>query len=125
MSFTNTEVLPKLGGWFRPLIGKDPFNKVRIDESKNAALMALRVLEQHLQHRSFLVSEGITLADFFAASMVSRGFMYVLDAAWRSENPNITRWYRKTTNEPSWKAVVTSSEMIEFALVSSPIARED
>ncbi|CRK38558.1 hypothetical protein BN1708_020538, partial [Verticillium longisporum] len=27
MSFVNSEVLPPLGGWFRPLLGRDPYNK--------------------------------------------------------------------------------------------------
>lgn len=116
MSFTNSEVLPKLGGWFRPLINKDPFNKDRVDESKRGALMALRVLEQHLQHQSFLACDDITLADFFAASMLSRGFMYVLDGAWCSESPNITQWYKIITSHPSWKAVMPSTKMIDFAL---------
>lgn len=115
MSFANSELLPKLGGWFRPFIGKDPFNKVRMDESKNGALTALQVLEQHLQHRSFFVGKDMTLADFFVASTVSRGFMLVLDGTWRADNPNITRWYKAVTSHPSWTAVVFSTEMIDVA----------
>jgi elongation factor 1-gamma len=116
MSFTNSEVLPKLSGWFRPLVGIDPFDKARVEDSKKAALKALAVLEQHLQHHSYFVSGNITLADFFAASMLSRGFAYVLDSAWCSGHPNITRWYRQIINQPSWKAVVPSAKMIQVAV---------
>ncbi|KAH8698717.1 elongation factor 1-gamma [Talaromyces proteolyticus] len=125
MSFANSEILPKLGGWFRPFIGKDTFNKARVEESKKAALTALRALEQHLQHRSFLVGDSLTLADFFTASLVSRGFMYVLDKAWSFENPNTTRWYKNITSHRSWKAVVPFSEMIDVALQYPLIDRED
>ncbi|KIN03573.1 hypothetical protein OIDMADRAFT_116917 [Oidiodendron maius Zn] len=120
MSFTNSEVLPKLGGWFRPLIGMDPFNKARVEDSKKAALKALRVLEQHLQLHTYLVIGTVTLADFFAASMLSRGFAYVLDTAWCFENPNTTRWYKEITSLPSWKAVIPSAKMIEVALKYPP-----
>jgi elongation factor 1-gamma len=120
MSFTNSEVLPKLGGWFRPLIGLDPFNKDRLEDSKKAASKALKVLEQHLELHTYLVNGTVTLADLFAASMLSRGFSCVLDSAWRSENPNITRWYKEITGQPSWKAVIPSTKMIEVALKDPP-----
>ncbi|KAH8806001.1 elongation factor 1 gamma [Xylogone sp. PMI_703] len=116
MSFTNTEVLPRLGGWFRPFIGKDPFNWDRINESKRSALAALVILEQHLQSRSYLVGDGLTLADFFAASMMSRGFMYVLDKSWRVKHPNTTQWYEEVTGHDSWKAIMPVTVMIEDSL---------
>ncbi|RFU26781.1 hypothetical protein B7463_g9546, partial [Scytalidium lignicola] len=116
MSFSNTEVLPKLGGWFRPFIGKDPYNRERIDESKKSASIALLVLEQHLDTRQYLVGSGLTLADFFTASMISRGFMYVLDKAWRAKHPNITRWYETVTSHPSWKAIMPTTVMIGDSL---------
>ncbi|KAK1088621.1 elongation factor EF-1 gamma subunit [Friedmanniomyces endolithicus] len=33
MSFANTECLPRLGAWFRPLIGRDPYNKKNVDDA--------------------------------------------------------------------------------------------
>jgi elongation factor 1-gamma len=120
MSFTNTEVLPKLGGWFRPLIGKDSFDRARMEENKKAALTALGVLERHLEQRTFLVGDSMTLADFFAASLLSRGFAYVLDRAWRRENPNLTKWQETVTSHPSWRAVVAEPVMIDIALDSPP-----
>merc|ERR1712000_291109 len=40
MSFFNTEVLPPLGGWFRPLLGLDSYNKKNVEESSKKALRA-------------------------------------------------------------------------------------
>ncbi|KAH8808807.1 elongation factor 1-gamma [Xylogone sp. PMI_703] len=116
MSFANSEVLPKLSGWFRPYIGKDSFNKDRIDESKKSASLALLILEKHLSAHPYLVGEELTLADFFVASLISRGFMYVLDRAWRAQRPQVTRWYETVTNHPSWKAVMPNTVMIENSL---------
>ena len=77
MSFANTEVLPKLGAWFRPLIGRDPYNKKSVDTAAAATEQAVTVLEQHLVNNTFLVGERLTLADIFTASIISRGFEFV------------------------------------------------
>ncbi|KAK5372603.1 elongation factor EF-1 gamma subunit [Exophiala xenobiotica] len=120
MSFSNAELLPALSGWFRPLIGRDPFNKKSVDDSKAAALKVLQVLEQHFLIHTFLVGERLTLADLYTASQVARGFQYTLDKAWRSENPNVTRWYETITNQPLWKAIIEQPIMVEEAVKYTP-----
>ena len=111
MSFANSEVLPNIGGWFRPLVGRDPYNKKSVDDHAKAALQAIAVLEQHFLVHTFLVGERITLADLFVTSLIARGFEYVLDKQWRQENPNTTRWYETITSQPIWKAVVETPAM--------------
>ncbi|EHY56652.1 elongation factor EF-1 gamma subunit [Exophiala dermatitidis] len=124
MSFSNSEVLPNIGGWFRPLIGRDPYNKKSVDDSKAAALKALKVLEQHLLVHTFLVGERITLADLYVTSQISRGFQYVLDKAWRSENPNTTRWFETVTAQPIWKAIIEQPILVEEAVKYTPPKKE-
>ena len=116
MSFANTEVLPALGGWFRPLVGRDPYNKKNVDDSMKAALKAVNVLEQHLLVNTFLVGERITLADLFTAGLITRGFQYFFDKKWRSENPNVTRWYETVYNQPIYSAVVDKLAFIDEGL---------
>ncbi|EXJ80490.1 elongation factor 1-gamma [Capronia coronata CBS 617.96] len=124
MSFSNSEIIPNLGGWFRPLIGRDPYNKKAVDDSKKAALEAIHVLEQHLLVHTFLVGERITLADLYAVSQIARGFATVLDKAWRSENPNTTRWFETVTAQPIWKAIIEEPVMIEEAIKYTPPKKE-
>ena len=71
------ELLPKIAGWHRPLIGRDPYNKKNVEDSQKATLKGIAVMEQHLLVHTFLVGERITLADIFAVATVSRGFQYV------------------------------------------------
>ena len=105
LSFFNSEVLPKLGGWFRPLIGRDPYNKKSVEDSSKAALKAISIVEEHLLHNTFLVGERITLADLFALGLISRGFEYFFDTKWRQENPNVTRWFKTVSSQPIYSAV--------------------
>lgn len=120
MSFANSELLPALGGWFRPLIGRDPYNKKMVDDSSKAALKAVGVLEQHLLVNTFLVGERITLADLFAVGILSRGFQYFFDKKWRQENPNVTRWYETIYKQPIYSAVVDKLSFIDEAIPNHP-----
>ncbi|KAI9158750.1 Elongation factor 1-gamma 1 [Paramyrothecium foliicola] len=112
MSYANTEILPKLAGGYRPLLGLDPYNKKNVEESLKAAQKTVDVVEEHLLHNTYLVGERITLADLFAAGIISRGFQYFYDKAWRSANPNVTRWFETVVNQPIYSAVANKLEFL-------------
>ena len=116
MSYANTEVLSPLGGWFRPIIGRDPYNKKNVEDSQKAALKAVHVLEEHFLTHTYLVGERLTLADLFCASIIARGFQYFFDKQWRDSNPNVTRWYETVCNQPSYSAVAGKLEFITEAM---------
>ncbi|KKZ61276.1 elongation factor 1-gamma [[Emmonsia] crescens] len=120
MSFANSELLPALGNWFRPLVGRDPYNKASVEASSKAALNALAVLEKHLTSNTYLVGERITLADLFAASMSTRGFEFVLGNNWRMQNPAVTRWYNTIVNQEVYKAIVPEPTFVEEGLKNVP-----
>ncbi|XXH00229.1 importin-alpha export receptor [Hypoxylon texense] len=113
MSFFNTEVLPKLGAWYRPLLGWDQYNKKGVEEASKAAAKAVSVVEEHLLHHTYLVGERITLADLFAAGIISRGFQFFYDKAWRSEHPNVSRWYETVYNQPIYTDVAKPFELLD------------
>ena len=52
MSYFNHEVLPPLGGWYSPLLGKEPYNKKNVEESSKTALKAVKAVEEHLTHHT-------------------------------------------------------------------------
>ncbi|KAI1310073.1 hypothetical protein F5Y03DRAFT_346785 [Xylaria venustula] len=126
MSFFNSEVLPALGGWFRPLLGLDPYNKKNIDEASKASQKAVSIVEEHLLHNTFLVGERLTLADLFATSIISRGFQFFYDKEWRAENPNVTRWYETVYNQPIYSEVSKPLEFLDTPkLVNVPPKKAD
>lgn len=124
MSFVNMEFLPRLAGWFRPLIGRDPYNKKNVEDAKKATLEVVTVLETHFLVQTFFVGERITLADLFAASLLSRGFEFVFDKEWRETYPNVTRWFETITNQPMWRAVVPDVKMVAEAIKYTPPKKE-
>ena len=124
MSFANSEVLIGLGGWFRPLIGRDPYNKKSVEDSQKHALSAVKTLEDHLLVNTYLVGERLTLADLFTVSLISRGFQYFFDKEWRSNNPNVSRWYETVYNQPIYSEVAEKFELIEKAIPNQPPKKE-
>lgn len=125
MSYVNSEFLPAVAGFFRPILGRDPYNRKSVDDSQKAAYKAIGVLEQHLLSNTFLVGERITLADLFAVSIVSRGFEYLFDKKWQQENPNVTRWFLTIHNQPIYTAIVDKVPSIEHPLKNEPPAKKD
>ena len=124
LSFANSELLPSLGGWFRPLIGRDPYNKKNVEDSMKATQAKLRVMEDHLMINTYLVGERLTLADIFTTSIISRGFQFFFDKDWRAENPCITRWYETVYNQPIYSEVADKLEFIEKAIPNQPPKQE-
>ena len=125
MSYANSEVLSKLGGWYRPLMGKDPYNKKNVDEAAKTSLKALSVLNTHLTANTYLVGERITLADIFAAALLTRAFATVLDKKFRTENPALTRWFQTIVNQPAFKAVVEKPVLVEETIKYTPPKKEE
>jgi len=121
MSFANSELLPGIGGWFGPLVGKSPYNKKNVEESEKKALRAVKVLEDHLLVNTYLVGERLTLADLFVCGMMAPGFKFLFDAEFRKNCPNVTRWYSTVYNQPIYSDVAPHKfELIEKAIPNHP-----
>ena len=120
MSYANQEILPALGSWFLPLIGREPYNKKNVEEGSKKALKAVSVLNEHLFVHTYLVGERLTLADLFTAGIISRGFQFFFDKQWRDENPNVTRWYETVCNQPIYSDVSGKLDFIDEAIKNQP-----
>lgn len=124
MSFANTELLPGLGGWFRPLIGRDPYNKKSVDDSQARTGANFKALEEHLTVNTYLVGERVTLADLFTAAIASRGFEYFFDKEWRTAHPAVARWFETLAHQDIYKAVAGEPKFIEKAIPNTPPKKE-
>lgn len=125
MSFANSELLPSLGGWFRPLIGRDPYNKKNVEDSMKAVAAKIKVLEDHLMINTYLVGERLTLADLFCTAIVGRGYDFVFDKQWRDEHPSVNRWYTTVYNQTIYKDVAGDIKLIEKAIPNQPPKKEE
>ena len=79
MSFANHEVLPCLGAWYRPTLGRDPvYNKKNVDLAEGLAKRIMKYLDGYLQDHTYLVGERLTIADLVLTAHLDGGFLYVI-----------------------------------------------
>lgn len=120
MSLATSSVLPQLGNWFGPLIGRGPYNKKNVETAQAATNKLIGIFEEYLQTRTFLVGERITAADFYVAGIAARGFEFVFDSEWRKAFPHFTRWFNLISNHPSFKASVEVTLISEAVKYTAP-----
>jgi elongation factor 1-gamma len=105
MDFCAAELETPAQLWMGPILGHHLPHDVAA-KSHGVVLAALAVLEKHLALRTYLVGEGVTLADVTAACALLYPFKFAMDAAARAPFPNVTRWFHTIVNQaPVQKAV--------------------
>ncbi|KAI1005304.1 Elongation factor 1-gamma 2 [Podosphaera aphanis] len=124
MSFFNTDFIAPLTSPILMLIGRTPYNKKTLEESVKSSEKVVDVVESHLRDNTYLVGERITLADYFAAGIISFSFATIFDKEWRSANPNTTRWYETVYNQPVFSTVAGEIKMVDEAIKYQPPKKE-
>lgn len=107
---------------FYPVLGYLAYNPVVASQSKADLSSALKTLNDHLQFRTYLVGESITLADITVASTLVYPFKFVADPSYRSAFPNVIRWFTTLVNQPAFESVVGTVVLAEKELTASGVA---
>lgn len=118
MSFANSAILPALGDWFNPLIGRQAFVLAHVERAKEATLQALQVLEEHLRcaNAGFLVGDRLSLADLFVVGVVAGAFRCFLDRSWREAHPACTAWFTTVHALPIYSQVAGCPMLAEIEM---------
>ena len=83
-----------------------PFSADAYDKSKKDLAAGLKVLDNQLKGKKYLVGERITLADIVVASTLLYPFKLVCDKAYLKPFNNVSRWFQACVDEPEFKQVV-------------------
>lgn len=91
---------------------------VKVDSSilaqaKKELLALLKVFNNILYTKTFLVGERLTLADVSVALNLLPAFQYILDTETRKGIVNVTRWFLTVVNNPAVKEVVGTVTLVE------------
>merc|ERR1712025_1310609 len=111
MCWADNEVLPAACNWVFPTLGIMQFNKTQTERSKEDIKAALKLLNDLLLTKTFLVGERISLADIAVACVMLSLYKQVLDASFRKPFGNVTRWFNTVVNQPNFKAVSGAVEL--------------
>jgi len=104
--------------WIYPILGFVPNNKQATSKAKGEIRAALKLLNDHLLTRTFLVNERVSLADIVVAMTFLPLYKMVLDNGFRKQFVNTNRWFLTCVNQPEFKAVVGDVELCQKMMVA-------
>ncbi|XP_005731906.1 valine--tRNA ligase [Pundamilia nyererei] len=120
LSFADNELTPVSCAVVFPLMGVTGVDK-KLQQSSRAELMrVLKVLDQALAPRTYLVGESITLADMAVATAVLLPFKYALEPSDRKAVTNVTRWFTTCINQPQFLKVLGEIVLCEKMVPVTP-----
>ncbi|KAK9476120.1 EF1Bgamma1 [Lipomyces japonicus] len=100
LSFSNSEAAIALTKWWKPLVGREPYNKKGVEKAEREYEAFASIYEKYLTSHTFLAGERFSIADLFSAYLLSHGFKNVFGTAWREAHPATTRWFTTVINQP-------------------------
>jgi glutathione S-transferase len=100
LDFGSNELEPARAVWMYPLWEILTYDEDAYLQAKKDVEKALSVLDAHLLRRTFLVGNGITIADLSIVCALSGMFAEVFDESFRSKFPNVQRWFETVANQP-------------------------
>ncbi|XP_012696727.2 elongation factor 1-gamma [Clupea harengus] len=113
VSFADADIVPSASAWVFPTLGIMQFNKQATEQAKEEMKRALAYLNQHLNTRTFLVGERVSLADITVACSLLWAYKQVLEPAFRQAYPNVNRWFVTCINQPQFKTVLGEVKLCE------------
>jgi len=119
-SFAQSELLPAICGWLFPSLSIMPFNKENVGKAQNEVERLLKVLDNHLLTRTYLVGETVTLADVNVFSTLLDLYKNLLDAEARKPYVNVGRWFDTILNQIKVKEAMKKYNF-DFAYCVTPV----
>uniref|UniRef100_A0A673LL95 Valine--tRNA ligase n=1 Tax=Sinocyclocheilus rhinocerous TaxID=307959 RepID=A0A673LL95_9TELE len=113
LSFAENELMPVACAVTFPLLGIMGLQQ----SSKAELLRVLKALDETLVLRTFLVGEGVTLADIAVAVAALLPFKYSAD---RKSLVNVTRWYNTCVNQTQFLKVLGKISLCEKMVPVTP-----
>lgn len=107
-NYAQNHILPAVSGWVLPSLDISVSKEMKTNAkvSKEDVLSALRILDNTLHIRTYLIGERITLADISVFVTLLPLYEYVLDPHHRKQYTNLNRWFSTILNQPEVKCVV-------------------
>lgn len=91
--------------WLLPIMYYKPYSKEGEEAAIEGVKKGMKLLNDHLASRTFLVGDDVTLADIIAFCNSYWGYTRAFDAAFRAEFPHVTRWFQTLAHQPQFKKV--------------------
>lgn len=106
IEYGEREINPTSATLVYPCMGIMQFNKQNHERAKAELTNILKLLNNYLRTRTYLVGERITLADIAVACDLLLLFQWIVEPSVREPYPNTTRWFLTLINQQQFQAVL-------------------
>ncbi|XP_026875257.2 valine--tRNA ligase [Electrophorus electricus] len=113
LSFAENELTPVSCAVVFSLLGVKGMDKKMQQSSRTELLRILKVLDQVLESRTYLVGENVTLADMAVAMAALLPFKYALEPMDRKTLVNVSRWFDTCVHQPQFLKVLGKISLCE------------
>ncbi|XP_067830029.1 valine--tRNA ligase [Heptranchias perlo] len=113
LSFADNEVVQPACAWAFPVLGLLKHNKQAVERAQLELKKILKFLDDHLRLRTYLVGEGVTLADIAVSCALLLPYKHVLEPDFRKPYVNVNRWFLTCVNQPEFKRALGEVKLCE------------
>jgi elongation factor 1-gamma len=106
LNWAEGQLLPNVLAYVLPSISVANVPTQQVQQAKQELLAQLRLFNNALLSKTYLVGERLTVADVSVALDLLPAYINVLDDAARSDLANVNRWAQTVYNNPVVKSVV-------------------
>lgn len=105
VGYADNDVLPAVFAWVLPATGLSN-QKQTLESAKNDVKDSLKLVNDYLLTRTYLVGEKITLADIALAVSLLPLYQNVLEPSVRQPYGNVNRWFETLVNQKEFSSVL-------------------
>jgi elongation factor 1-gamma len=102
VSFTQSKVWPAMMPVIYAALGRTVVKAEVFQAGVKNIKSVVKVLNDHLAEKHFLVGDNLTIADVVAACSLIMAYQTVLDAGFRKGMPHVTEWFERCVGLPSF-----------------------
>jgi len=103
MFTTEVDLTPAVSNWIFPIIGILPPSQQQ-ERGESDTMKQIKLINQHLRTKTWLVGERLTLADISVASVLHQVNKFRGEAF--AQFPHFNRWFKTVVNQKKVKAVL-------------------
>ena len=116
IGFAQTNIWPSLYPVIGPVFGFSVASPGDFNAGISKLKSQAKIINTHLNGKSFLVGDNVTVADVTLAFSLLIPFQTVLDAGFRKGMPNLAAWFERVINLPSCVKAAGYIKMCDKAL---------
>ncbi|XP_060707050.1 valine--tRNA ligase [Hemiscyllium ocellatum] len=102
VNLADSEIIQPACTWAFPKLGLMKHNSKAAERARLDLKRILRLLDAHLKLRTYLVGEGVTLADIAVSCSLLLPYKHVFEPHFRKPYVNVNRWFLTCMNQPEF-----------------------